>query len=118
MQSMLEIGNLICIVTSLLFLWFKTNTFISYCELFRVFKTCIRHYNSTVNLSFPQFLFNSYKNTNNLVFRFVIKLITCPVCLALWLSLAVCTFSGCITLTFLVYITSLLLYFILERVML
>jgi hypothetical protein len=118
MQNMLEIVNLICVVTSLLFLWFKTDAFISYCELLGVFKTCIKSYYHTVNLSFPQFLFSMYRNHNKPLFRFVIKLITCPVCLGLWLSVAVCVFSSCLPLTFLVYITSLLFYFILERVML
>jgi hypothetical protein len=118
MQNVIEIVNLTCIVASLLFIWFKTDAFVSYSDALGILKPLLRSYFNTVNLSFPQFLYITYKNSNNRVLRFVIKLITCPVCLSLWLSLITCTLGNCMLLTFTVYIFSLLLYFILERVML
>ena len=118
MQNVLEIVNLICTSTSLLYIWFETEAFVTYCESFNMFKSLIRSYYNTVNLSFPQFLFNNYKNTNNSVFRFVIKLITCPVCLNLWLSFIICTVTGYMSYTFTIYTLSLLLYFTIKRIVL
>jgi hypothetical protein len=115
---MLEISNIICLVVSLLFVWFRTDAFVSYCELFNLFKPTINTFKTTLNLSFPQFLYVSYKDSDKRVVQFVIKLITCPVCLALWLSILICLFTANLYIIPLVFVLSLLTYFILDRVML
>lgn len=113
---MLLFINLVCIVVSILFIWNKTDAFISYCELLGWFKTTINNYNLTSNLSFPQFLYVTYKHSmKNKLTLFSLKLITCPICLGLWLSSILCLLTGVFAYTLIVFILSVILYSILER---
>jgi hypothetical protein len=77
---MLRFLDIICFNISILLIWFKTDAFVEYCKLLKI-KIPL----NTTNTTYPQFLYLTYKNEKTLR-SFVIKLITCPVCLGFWLS--------------------------------
>jgi hypothetical protein len=111
---MLKIIELVSFIASVLFIWFKTEAFVEYCKLLNLFKSHIKEYELTAAITFPQYLFRITKNSK---YKFIFGLITCPVCLCLWLSFLGCLLTGCLVYTFIVYILTLFVYFNLSRVM-
>jgi hypothetical protein len=72
----------------ILFVWFNTNAFVEYINLFnlsRFFK--ISQYNEVVKVGYP----DNYLSFLREYFydAFLVRLVTCPVCLGFWLSIAV-----------------------------
>lgn len=97
-------------IVTVLVLWFRTEAFVEYCNLLR-----IKIPQNRTELTYPQFLYVTYKNEKT--FRsFLIKLITCPMCLSLWLSVLLGTpIIGLLAVPTL-YIAVLFIYFLLIRV--
>ena len=84
---MLYFFNIIALIVSILLIWFKTDAFIEYCKLFNVLKQTTINFNLANNITFPQWLFVTYKNgIKNRLTLFLLKLVTCPICLSFWLS--------------------------------
>ena len=109
---MLYFFNIIALIVSILIIWFKTDFFIEYCKLFNVYKQLVINYNLTTNISFPQYLYVTYKNSvKNRFKRFLLKLVTCPLCLSLWLSILAGILFSCFLCFPLFYISSLFIYF-------
>lgn len=79
---------LICIsiVSILLILWFKTEVWYEYTKLFRLgFLSNTQKYelekHNDITLTYIQFLRKNYRQ------YFIIRMITCPICVSFWLSL-------------------------------
>jgi hypothetical protein len=82
MTSLLIISSFIALI---LLIWFKTDAFLEYCLLFNIenwFKFNEYKYEQIAipSLTYTEFLRMKYDT-------FVIKLITCPICLSVWLSI-------------------------------
>ena len=109
---MLFFFNIIALIVCILILWFKTDAFIDYCKLFNVFTPLVKNFNYSTSRSFPQYLYVTYKNgIKNRFNLFLLKLVTCPLCLSLWLSIVSGILFGCIFSIPLLYISSLFIYF-------
>ena len=113
---MLRIIEITTFIVTVLFIWFKTDAFIEYCKLLSLFKKTVKAYDYTNFINFPQYLFVTYKNSNKLT-RFITGLISCPVCLCLWLSIISCLFFNIAAYITIVFVLSLFIYFTLVRVM-
>jgi hypothetical protein len=101
---------LICFIVTILVFWFQTNVFVEYCNLLKI-KIPL----NTSNLTYPQFLYNVYKNEKTLR-SFLIKLITCPMCLGFWLCLLTGIPLFGIFSVFLLYISVCFIYFLFVRI--
>jgi len=117
MGELLVFINLVCLVLTIMIVWFKSGAFVEYCNLLG-FKKLLFGYDKNPNdLTFPQYLYVKSRSLFKCsVCRFLIALITCPLCLAFWLSLGAACLYGSILLTPLFYITVLISYFLTERV--
>jgi hypothetical protein len=103
-------------ILTVMFSWFNTSVVYEYGKLFglgRYFKD----YESVPNLTLPQYLYvKKEKITNgNILGIFYIKLITCPVCLGFWLCLGGTYFLSNFLMVFPLYITTLFLYGLLNK---
>lgn len=103
-------------ITSILLLWFNTNAFVAYCELLDFKKILLGYTSDSTDLTFPQHLFIKSKILIKCqICIFLIKLITCPICLSTWLCLFGCFFIGGIMSFPILYITVLFTYYTLIR---
>jgi hypothetical protein len=96
----------------ILIIWFYTDAFIYYAQLFKLFQN-IRLEFSTYLISnsdkyFPDFLFKKSKEQSNLFIKFVLKLLSCPLCLNVWLSGIIALFLNNILLLAPIYVLSLI----------
>ena len=118
MGNLLLFVNLVCLVLTIMIVWFKSAAFVEYSKLFGL-KTLLLGYDKDPNnLTFPQYL---YVKSGSLfkcsICRFLIALITCPLCFAFWLCIGASCLYGTILLTPVFYITVLVSYFLLERIL-
>ncbi len=117
MEDLLVFINLICLVLTIMIVWFKSGAFVEYCNLFGLKKLLLGYDKDPNSLTFPQYLYIKSKSLFKCgICRFIISLITCPMCLALWLCAGAASIYGTILLTPLFYITVLISYFLTERV--
>lgn len=78
---MINFIYLVGFITAVLVVWFRTEAFVEYCNFLK-----IKIPQNRTDLTYPQFLYVTYKNEKT-IRSFIIKLITCPMCLSLWLSI-------------------------------
>ena len=117
MGDLLLFINLVCFVLTFMIVWFKSGAFVEYAQLFNFKKILLGYDKDPNNLTFPQYLYIKSKSLFKCpICKFLIALITCPLCLALWLSIGAACLYGTILLTPLFYITVLISYFLTERV--
>ena len=106
--------TIICIISLILLIFFRTDAYIEYCRLFHLnflshYKDFDIKYKEDVSLTYIQYL-RRYHNC------FFIRLITCPICLAVWLGIIAAIFTTVIFLP--IYIVGgLLLYTIIDRLL-
>lgn len=103
----------VCFISSFLFIWFKTDFLVSYLAL-AGFKLKDYEKISTENPDITLFEFLACKNTKNKLKFFIFKLLSCPFCLAAWVSLCVSLFCS-VKLLGAYYVLSLLLFKYLEK---
>ena len=117
MGELLVFINLVCLVLTIMIVWFKSGAFVEYCNLLG-FKFLLLGYDKDPNsLTFPQYLYVKSKTLFKCsVCRFLVSLITCPMCLSLWLSMGAACLYGTILLTPLFYITILISYSLTDRI--
>ncbi len=81
-----------CWVTAIGIIWFCTDWFIHYSQLFNVFEDLRLRYTSFImggeGRYFPEFLHEISLATDNRFTKFLLKLVSCPFCLLVWLSIA------------------------------
>lgn len=85
--------SLISLISLILLIWFKSDAFIVYSKLFKLNKffyiDAWEEYKNTQDCTVGYHLFLNIKFQNN----FFIKLITCPICLCVWLCFPVLFFN-------------------------
>jgi hypothetical protein len=71
-------------------IWFYTDTVLYYSQLFGLFRILRLEYTSYIKANptkyFPDFLFQKSLDTNNKLLKFLYKLLSCPFCTTVWLS--------------------------------
>ena len=118
MVDLMVFINLVAFIVTILIVWFKTDAFAEYCKLLGFKRLLLGYdYQNDKHLSFPQYIYIKSKQcTKCHICIFLVSLLTCPLCVALWLSLlGACIFASCI-ITPTVYITVLVTYFLIDRV--
>lgn len=74
----------IFLITTILIVWFNTDAFVEYATIFRLPLVKIKEYlqakNKDCTITYHNFLLFNYNN-------FFVRLITCPICTSIWLSL-------------------------------
>jgi hypothetical protein len=106
-------------VTAINFLWFNTHAFYEYCMLLGFGKYFKKFEESPPEITFPQYLFikRNEISKNNRIVLFLIKLISCPLCLSFWVTVTICI---CLTVPSLlilpVYIISIFVYGVLANI--
>ena len=92
------------------FVWFYTDFFLYYAQLFNVFTKTRLSYQSFLlsnpNSYFSDFLFQRSLNEDNRFKKFCLKLLSCSLCLPFWLALILSLIAGNILLTAPIYITT------------
>lgn len=117
MGELLVFINLVCLVLTIMIVWFKSGAFVEYCNLFGLKILLLGYDKDPNNLTFPQYLYIKSRTLFKCgICRFLIALITCPLCLAFWLSVGAAGLFGTILATPLFYITVLICYFLADRV--
>ena len=109
--------NLVAFIVTILIVWFKTDAFAEYCKLLGLKKILLGYdYQNDKHLSFPQYFYIKSKQcTKCQICKFLISLVTCPLCIALWLSLIGACLISSFIITPMVYIASLFVYFLIEK---
>ena len=118
MEELLVFINLVCFVLTIMIVWFKSGAFVEYCNLFGL-KFLLLGYDKDPNsLTFPQYLYVKSRILFKCsVCRFLVSLITCPMCLSLWLSAGAACLYETILLTPLFYIIVLIGYSLTDRIL-
>jgi hypothetical protein len=103
----------IFIVATILVIWFHTEAFVEYVNLFKIPYFKVKEYLASkeldCSLTYHSYLLNKHNN-------FFVRLITCPICVTFWLSIiaSLTTNIEFIEAPFL-FISSLLTYFIFTK---
>ena len=88
--NLVVIFHLSCFVSTISIIWFYTDTFLYYSQLFEIFESDRLQYVSYVSKNpdkyFPDFLHEKGLRAENKFAKFLYKLISCPFCLIFWLS--------------------------------
>lgn len=84
-------------VTAINFLWFNTHAFYEYCMLLGFGKYFKKFEELPPEITFPQYLFIKRKelSKDNRFILFCLKLVSCPLCVSVWL-----TFCTCLVMSF------------------
>lgn len=96
---MFTLLNLICFITLILLIWFKSDALIEWGKfsgLSKFLKTEEFYEKRLVKtiegyqLNYPDFLKEKYN------YNFIVKMLSCPLCLSVWLSTIICIFISII----------------------
>jgi hypothetical protein len=97
-----------CLISTLLIVWFNTEAFEEYAKLLNFDKPFkIKIYKNKLKKD-PTLNYHDYLNTYHS--SFFVRLITCPYCVGLWLSVVTALLSLGLLFTGIFYILSLLIY--------
>lgn len=118
MGELIVFLNVISLIVTIMIVWFNSGAFSAYCKILGLNKLLLGYDSSSDSLTFPQYLYVK----RNILFKcpaclFIIELITCPLCLCMWLSII----SACLFLNYFyippVYLVSLGCYFFFNRLL-
>jgi hypothetical protein len=118
MVDLIVFLKVIALLVTIMLVWFNSNAFSAYCKVFGLKKMLAGYDTNTDGLTFPQYLYVK----RDLLFKcvackFLIELITCPLCLALWLSIFGAGIFLTLIYTPLVFVCTLGTYLLLTRLM-
>jgi hypothetical protein len=89
---MLNIIGIAFLLSYLMVVWLKTNDFVEYMTLLKQEKFHVAEYNKLHKEGYAgnyvDFLFEYYNDL------FIVRLLSCPVCLSFWLGLVTAIFTG------------------------
>lgn len=110
--------NLVSLLVTIMIIWFNSGAFPAYCKLLGLNKFLLGYDRDSGGLTFPQHLYIKSRTIFKCsICSFLIELITCPLCICLWLSI----FGACIFLHFIyipfVYLITLTVYTLLSRLL-
>ena len=97
----------------LLIVWFKTDAFVEYSKLFRLsklFKVDIfeKEKSQDFELTYHSYLRRFHNN-------FFVRLITCPICLTIWLCMPVLFYNSNLELYSFTVLIDLIIYYLLSK---
>ena len=99
-------------ISTLMVIWFQTDWFIHYSQLFGVMEDLRLKYTSFIKDNpskyMPDFFYEKALMTSNKYKKFLYKLISCPFCLGFWLAVIASFCIGNFLTTAPIYIISLL----------
>lgn len=106
--------NIIFLQSLILLIWFKTEAFIEYFkyipyDIFKI-KAYFAAKNNDITLEYHNYLLYNHNN-------FFTRLITCPICLNVWLSILNCLLFSCIINMPIICMVSLFIYYLLVKIM-
>ena len=108
-------------VSTFAIVWFYTDTFLYYSQLLGIFENMRLQYTSFINKNadkyFPDFLHEKGLTFENRFIKFLCKLVSCPLCMLLWLSIFFSLSAHDIFLTAPVYISSLIITFGIKKML-
>lgn len=98
-------------ISAISVIWFYTDWFLHYSQLFGVANKIRLSYQDFINknqgLFFPDFLYVKSLSTDNRLKKFLCKLISCPFCILAWMSLIYGLLCGSVLISAPIYIGSL-----------
>ncbi len=98
-------------VASFAIVWFNTDWFVHYTQLFNIFpKSCedyLAYIAENPDKFFPDFLHYKSLNISNRFIKFVCKLVSCPFCFLPWLSALTFLYHNKLILVAPIYVISL-----------
>lgn len=107
---------LLCsIAASILLIWFKSEAYIEYCKLFKLNKISL--YLDYLNKKKSDISINYHSYLRQFHDNFFIRLITCPICFGFWVSLILGTLFMGIVWIFPIFIGSLILFGIIDKLL-
>jgi len=117
MGDLLVFIKVVCLIVTIMIVWFKSSAFVEYAKLFGLRNLLLNYNDGSEGLTFPQHLYIKSKLVLKCsICKFLVALITCPLCIAFWLCIiASCVFTHW-TLIPVLYLTVLITYFLIERV--
>jgi hypothetical protein len=102
-------------------IWFYTDWFVHYSTFFGVAGKLLLEYVCFVaenqHKYFPDFLYEKTLNIDNQIIKFAGKLLSCPLCLHVWLALGAAIVYGNLIIAAPVYILSLLIVFQIKKML-
>jgi hypothetical protein len=103
-----------------LIVWFQTDVFVHYFQLFKLFEKQRIEYAIFVkenpSLFFPDFLYKLSIKAENRLLKFILKLVSCPFCINFWFCVATNVLCSSTLITIpLFYVTSIIIFFILRK---
>ena len=107
-------------ILTILIVWFNTDALVHYLQLINLFENTRLNYiiflKDRPTSYFPDFLYTVSLKINNRSVKFIFKLLSCPFCLGIWLSLVVCIITMQPMYYFPVfYVPSICLFYALRR---
>lgn len=111
---MILFSSVICFITLTMFLWFRSDALYEYYKTFHIRGIkCIDEYVEKSRDGYFSHLVEYLANNHH---SFWIKLITCPICLSVWLSAIFSFVTGFISCVFIINVAVLFLYFMLVSI--
>jgi hypothetical protein len=108
-------------ISAISIIWFYTDWFIHYSQLLKIAENVRLKYTFFIKNNptkyFPDFLYELSMNTSNRYFKFLLKLISCPLCLIFWLSAIFALANSNIIIAAPVYILSLFIVLQIKRML-
>lgn len=106
-------------ISAISVIWFYTDWIIQYGQLLGVAEQIRLDYTSFIvenpNKFFPDFLYEQAIQTNNTELKFFGKLVSCPFCLILWLSIGFSVMHSNLIIIAPIYVLSLLIVLQIKR---
>jgi hypothetical protein len=95
-------------------IWFKSDWILYYSQLLGVAPNFRLQYSKFIktnsNLFFPDFLYKCSLDTDNKIKKFILKMISCPVCFLFWSSVIGSSIMQDVRLTAPIYVISLFIF--------
>jgi len=108
-------------VSTISVIWFCTDWFVHYSQLFKIWENMRLLYTSHILKNkddfFPEFLYKQSLKTNNRIHKFLLKLISCPFCLNFWLAVIAGTICKNVLVIGPVYVLSLFILLQIKKMM-
>lgn len=118
MVDLIVFLKVVALIVTIMIVWFNSGAFPAYCKLLGFRKFLLGYDTNSDGLSFPQYLYIKSRTVLKCpVCQFLIELITCPLCLAVWLSIFGAGIFLHYTFIPVVYLVVLGVYFLLSRLL-
>lgn len=117
MVDLIVFLKVVALIITIMIIWFNSGAFTAYCKALSLKKLLFGYDKNSDGLTFTQYLYVK----RNIIFKcpaclFLVELITCPLCLGVWLSIFCTSIFLSYTLIPVVYLVVLVIYFLINRI--